>query len=160
MQDSRQREIDRLEETDLDDVDLISEATKKKQIVKKPPHPLVPSLDFDKLRRIQEEERNKLRIIKNELDEDIPFEEHNNVKVDDNDEDYEERSIIHSDYKEHFIEGTPMNSQSEETLLITQELMMRKAEVITQLNEIYAKEGGDEEQLNESEDSALYYEEQ
>jgi hypothetical protein len=64
LDDIRQRELDRLEETDLDDVDLISEATKKKQKNLKPPHPLVPSLDFDKMRRLQEEEANKIKILK------------------------------------------------------------------------------------------------
>jgi hypothetical protein len=89
----RQREIDRLEETDLDDVDLISEATKKKQKDQedqKPPHPLVPSLDFDKMRKLQEEEANKIKIFNYELDENVPFEEHNKIIVDDHDEEVEE----------------------------------------------------------------------
>lgn len=64
IDDIRQRELDRLEETDLDDVDLISEASKKKQKSLKPPHPLVPSLDFDKMRKLQEEEANKIKILK------------------------------------------------------------------------------------------------
>lgn len=85
----RQREIDRLEETDLDDVDLVSENTKKKQLTKKPPHPLVPSIDLDKMRKMQEEELNKMRIIKNELDEDIPFQD-DIIGVGPNDEEAEE----------------------------------------------------------------------
>jgi hypothetical protein len=90
IDDIRQREIDRLEETDLDDVGLISEATKKKQNNRKPPHPLVPSLDFDKMRKLQEEEANKIKILNYELDENVPFEEHNKIIVDDHDEEVEE----------------------------------------------------------------------
>lgn len=55
-------------------------------------------------------------------------------------------------------QGSPIDSRSEEELIIVQELMMRKAEVITQLNEIYAKDQPDDEQLyDDSDDSALYY---
>ena len=155
----RDREIERLEDTDLDDVDLISEATKQKQAKVRPPHPLVPSLDFDKLRKLQEEEMNKIKIIKNELDETVPFEENNRIMVDANDEEYEETSSLASIYKKMFEEGTPLNSDSEENLELTQELMMRKAEVITQLNEIYTKEA-DEDGAEESEESGLYYQDE
>jgi len=154
LDDIKQREIERLEDTDLDDVDLISETTKKKHKNPKPPHPLVPSLDFVKLRKIQEEEMNKIRILKNELDENIPFEEENNIKINDNDEDYEDATSLSSQYKPMFEEGSPIDSQSEEALLITQELMMRKAQVITQLNEIYSKES-DDENAEESDESGL-----
>ncbi|CAI2362674.1 unnamed protein product [Moneuplotes crassus] len=146
LEEIRQKEIERLEDTDLDDVDIISEATKKKHSSKIPAHPLVPSLDFEKLRRIQEEEIQKLCILKNELDENIPFEESNNIKVSSQDVDFEESSSLSSQYKACFIPGSTINSQSEEALTKAQELMLRKAQVITELNEIYAQEGeGDEE---------------
>mmetsp|Transcript_3909 Transcript_3909/g.3662 ORF Transcript_3909/g.3662 Transcript_3909/m.3662 type:complete len:103 (+) Transcript_3909:1082-1390(+) len=97
---------------------------------------------------------NKIRILKNELDENIPFEEENNIKINDNDEDYEDATSLSSQYKPMFEEGSPIDSQSEEALLITQELMMRKAQVITQLNEIYSKES-DDENAEESDESGL-----
>ena len=147
-----------MEDTDLDDVDLISEATKKQKPKTQKPHPLVPSLDFDKLRKIQEEEANKLKILKNELDENIPFEEGNQIKVDSNDEDFQELSSLESQHKAMFEAGSLLDSQSEEALIITQELMMRKAQVITQLNEIYSKESQDGGE--QSEESGLYLDEE
>jgi hypothetical protein len=53
-------------------------------------------------------------------------------------------------------EGTPIDPMCEEELFIAQELLMRKAEVITQLNDIYAKDQLDDDQLDDgSDDSAL-----
>ena len=100
----KQREIDRLEETDLEDVDLISESTKKRLVSKKPPHPLVPSLDLWKMRKMQEEEFNKLRILKNDLDENIPFQD-NIILINSHDEEMEEISSISSKFKEMFFPG-------------------------------------------------------
>lgn len=98
---------------------------------------------------------NKMRIIKNELDENIPFEENNNIKVNANDEEFEEISSLSSKHKPMFEQGSPLDSQSEEALVITQELMMRKAQVITQLNEIYSKDPADANQI-ESDESGLF----
>jgi small-conductance mechanosensitive channel len=151
----KQREIDRLEDTDLEDVDLVSESTKRKEIKRQPPHPLVPSLDLEKMRKMQEEELNKMIVLKNELDEDIPFEK-NDIFLNSRDEEFEDPSSIATEYMSKFNSGSVLDSQSEEELFRTNELMMRKAEVINQLNEIYSKEQH-EEVFDESEDSGLYY---
>lgn len=152
----KQREIDRLEETDLDDVDLISENTKKKNHEKKPPHPLVPSLDFDKMRKLQEEEIHKMRVIKHELDETVPFLD-NIICIDAHDEEFEDASSIDSQYKNMFYTGSEINSQSSRLVKREQELMLRKADVINQLNEIYAKDDTDDNLYDESEESGTYY---
>ena len=135
----KQYEIDRLDETDLEDVDLISEASKKKLVSKKPPHPLVPCLNLDKMRKLQEDELNKLRIIKNELDEDIPFQD-DILGVGSHDDEVEDRTSVETQYHEHFYEGSPINSTDQECQIREQDLMLRKAHVINQLNEIYANE--------------------
>lgn len=50
------------------------------------------------MRKMQEEELNKLRVLKNELDENIPFED-NIIGVNSHDEEMEETSCIGSEYK-------------------------------------------------------------
>jgi len=154
----KQREIDRLEETDLDDVDLISEATKKKQVVSKPPHPLVPCLDFDKMKMQQEEEMKKLMVLKNELDEDIPFEDMK-IAVNSHDEEFEEPSNLATEFEENMFEGSLINSNSEGEILRNHEMMIRKADVINQLNDIYANDQMEDGLLDDSEGDScgIYY---
>lgn len=151
----KQHEIDRLDETDLEDVDLLSEASKKKMHTRKPPHPLVPWLNLDKMRDMQEEEQNKLRILKNELDEDVPFQKEI-VGLGSHDDEVEDRTSIETRYVNDFFQGSSIDSKDEEFELREQDLMIRKAQVINQLNEIYASETKDNAQPEESE-ATMYH---
>ena len=90
------------------------------------------------MRKLQEEEFNKLRIIKNDLDENIPFQD-NAIIINSHDEEMEETSSIDSKFKEMFFNGSDVDSQSNETIIRNQDLMIRKAQVINQLNEIWNK---------------------
>lgn len=165
----KQREIERIQQLDLDDIGLISQDSSlsgfpkpnQKNISK--PNPLVPKLDFTKIFELRDRENEDehvkeiRRVIRQELDEEGDLEIRKDFvdpSIDPNN--YEEPTSLDSDYKQFYPAGEIMNSSRTISVIRKDELAKRKAGVIDQLNETYT---GDESSEGEEAESSLgYYE--
>ena len=152
----KQKEIERIQQLDLDDIDLISRYNEYwnnkdlSNLEKSKPNPLVPKLDFTKIfewrakqNAVDQQEAIRHRI-REQLDDDIELSIRGGYGENAlNAEHYEEPSSLEDTFKKFYPEGETMNSQNTTTLLRKEELFRKKAEVINELNETYSVDDKD-----------------
>jgi len=108
---NKQREIERIQQLDLDDIDIISQSSNygrpNKVFIGKnvsKPNPLVPKLDFTKIFEWRNKENNQdkknVEEVKQEFDEDIQLSHREDfISKDINIEGYQSPTSIESEYK-------------------------------------------------------------
>ena len=152
----KQREIERIQQLDLDDIDLISHSQSNIRRLRRDhhnniskPNPIVPKLDFTKIfewrdKQNIDEERKKEREYqedKQEYDEDIPLSYRKDyVGKDINIEEYNSPTSINTQFDKFYPSGSEFHSSKTVSMLRKEELQERKAAVINELNETYTED--------------------